>query len=129
MQCSNNLKQIGLALHNYHSSKNCFPPGDMEGPNATPGSATGTQLGAFFMLLPDLELGNLYDQVNWNNPPANIAIDPPTWWDDPKNQRGHRHAAAGAGLPERHGAAYGRRSPYPCRSAIPGVCRPWAATR
>jgi prepilin-type N-terminal cleavage/methylation domain-containing protein/prepilin-type processing-associated H-X9-DG protein len=27
IQCVNNLKQIGLALHNYHSQTNCFPPG------------------------------------------------------------------------------------------------------
>src|SRR5579883_1788504 len=26
-QCTNNLKQMGLALHNYESSNNCFPPG------------------------------------------------------------------------------------------------------
>lgn len=31
-QCRNNLKQIGLALHNYHATHNCFPPGGITEP-------------------------------------------------------------------------------------------------
>ena len=29
MRCANNLKQLGLAMHNYHTALNCFPPGFM----------------------------------------------------------------------------------------------------
>lgn len=81
MQCGNNLKQICLALHGYHESKNCFPPGDVGD------DVAASSLGAFVMLLPQLELGNLYDQINWQNPPANNNWSgPQMWWDDPRNR-------------------------------------------
>lgn len=57
-QCSNNLKQIGLALHNYHGSFDAFPA-------ASPGKSLGWGWGS--SLLPYLECQDLYDEleVEW----------------------------------------------------------------
>lgn len=65
-QCRNNLKQIGLALHNYHDTHNTLPPGwigatagvhDVEGING---------LGWAVFLLPYMDQGPLYNQFNFN---------------------------------------------------------------
>jgi type II secretory pathway pseudopilin PulG len=63
MQCSNNLKQIGLAMHGYlAANKGSFPPAS---PNGRPTKATDpTNHGLFTFLLPYLELKNIYDQLN-----------------------------------------------------------------
>ena len=44
IQCTNNMKQIGLALHNYHSTNNCFPPGGL----TMASSATATVINGSF---------------------------------------------------------------------------------
>jgi prepilin-type N-terminal cleavage/methylation domain-containing protein len=54
-QCINNLKQIGLALHNHHDGKKCFPPG-----NAKPNSFS-----VHSYLLPYFEQGPLYSQIDF----------------------------------------------------------------
>jgi prepilin-type N-terminal cleavage/methylation domain-containing protein/prepilin-type processing-associated H-X9-DG protein len=68
MKCANNLKQIGLALHNYHDTNNAFPPGYVDGntnPNSTPDNDLGPGWAWSAYLLPHLEQGNLYNQINF----------------------------------------------------------------
>ncbi|MEP3479464.1 MAG: DUF1559 domain-containing protein [Fuerstiella sp.] len=71
-QCKNNLKQLGLALHNYHDVANSFPPGWVDqGPDADPAWNWTA------MILPYLEQSNLYNQLNvGTNPPVPVLDDP-----------------------------------------------------
>lgn len=61
-QCKNNLKQIGLGLHNYLSVNGTFPPSFCIRPNATLSGNNGSW-SIHARLLPYLEQGNAYDQV------------------------------------------------------------------
>ena len=55
-QCKNNLKQIGLAMHNYHDTYRTLPI-----------AAIGAHGGTWQVrIMPFLELGNLYDQYDFN---------------------------------------------------------------
>ena len=56
MQCSNNQKQFGVAMHNYHSALRCFPPGFMV-VNETGSIGGGWAWGVF--LMPYLEQSSL----------------------------------------------------------------------
>ena len=71
-QCQNNLKQIGLAVHNYHDSYNHFPTnggttnglaranGALTGPRSSPWQGSGVLL----QILPFLEQSNVYTQTS-----------------------------------------------------------------
>jgi prepilin-type N-terminal cleavage/methylation domain-containing protein len=64
-QCANNLKQIGLAAHNYHDANGTLPPGYL-GPIPNEGFSDGQncqEIGCLFFLLPYLEQNNLYNQM------------------------------------------------------------------
>jgi prepilin-type N-terminal cleavage/methylation domain-containing protein/prepilin-type processing-associated H-X9-DG protein len=68
-QCTNNLKQIGLALHSYHDAKGRFPPGYIDGntdPSSTPDNDVGPGWGWASFLLPYIEQGSLYSQIDFN---------------------------------------------------------------
>ena len=68
-QCRNNLKQLGLALHNYHDSFGLFPPGyvDRNGnPNITPDNDQGPGWGWSAFLLPYMDQNPVYNQINFS---------------------------------------------------------------
>ncbi len=67
--CTNNLKQIGLALHGYHDSNNMFPSGYVDGNTnsaSTPDNDVGPGWGWASMILPYVEQGNVYNQINFS---------------------------------------------------------------
>jgi len=68
MSCSNNLKQIGLAMHNYESTYGAFPPAYTVDENGQPLHSWRT------LLLPFLELNHVYERIDLSKP-----------WDDPVN--------------------------------------------
>lgn len=67
MQCVNNLKQIGLGLHNYHSGYKAFPPGS---------NSLGFTVIA--QLLPYIEQEPLYLQIQFNVQATNASNAGPT---------------------------------------------------
>jgi len=83
MQCSNNLKQIGLGFHNYHDAYKMLPYGGLAGTAWEP-EFTGHNWR--YALLPFMELTNVYSEVvynqssfehgQWGKPvPFNIVYD------------------------------------------------------
>ena len=62
-QCRNNLKQIGLALHNYESTFSVFPPGGIEDTNA---GSTGIGASGFTLILPYIDQSNTYNTYNFS---------------------------------------------------------------
>jgi prepilin-type processing-associated H-X9-DG protein len=71
MQCQNHLKQIGLALHNYHSAFDQFPAGRMR----TTVDGQGRCFSAYAHILPQLEATSLFERVNFNANPDDPAAN------------------------------------------------------
>jgi len=77
MSCANNFRQVGVAMHNYHSAHGCFPPGVIIWRSST-GASCGPALdpprhyagfgwGAF--ILPYLEQAALYEKIDFVQDP------------------------------------------------------------
>jgi prepilin-type N-terminal cleavage/methylation domain-containing protein/prepilin-type processing-associated H-X9-DG protein len=85
MQCTNHLKQIGLAIHNYHDVQRVFPSGFIyrtprllargDRPNRAPGFSWHS------LILPHLEQAGLYNSLNfglgmWQQPNRSLVSTP-----------------------------------------------------
>ncbi|MHB8897333.1 MAG: DUF1559 family PulG-like putative transporter [Thermoguttaceae bacterium] len=68
-QCSNNLKQIALAMHNYHDTYKCFPSAVLTDAEGNPRRSWRVAV------LPFLEQSPVYDRYDFGEP-----------WDSPSNQ-------------------------------------------
>lgn len=70
-QCQNNLKQIGLALHNYYDAHTVFPPGYIGILDSSNALVAGGY-GWLSMLLPHLEGIGISEQINFDVPRADF---------------------------------------------------------
>lgn len=73
-QCTNNLKQIGLALHNYHDALRTFPSGVVNFPAKAMADTRGWGWGA--LILPYLEQSALHDQLQVTRIPFGGGVYP-----------------------------------------------------
>lgn len=76
MKCQNNMKQLGLAFHNYENVNGNFHSSENRQINT--GDVSATQLSWMCFLLPYVEQGNIHLNLNlqsgWNNDPINTPL-------------------------------------------------------
>jgi prepilin-type N-terminal cleavage/methylation domain-containing protein len=77
VQCRNNLKQVALALHNYHDVHNLFPPGYIArdvAPSDPAAAETGPGYAWGSLLLPFLDQAFLFRTIPFEDNPSALAV-------------------------------------------------------
>ncbi len=98
IQCANNLKQLGLALHNYHSAIGAFPPGAV-GVNPATGTYTAGRIRTPFcvFVLPYIEATSQYDLydfgMHWYQQPKAVGMYM-SFWHCPSDQSRRQWSAS-----------------------------------
>jgi prepilin-type N-terminal cleavage/methylation domain-containing protein/prepilin-type processing-associated H-X9-DG protein len=77
-QCTNNLKQVGLAMANYHDQFGSYPPGGVNavttaGSEGNPWFAGSNELGFRGLILPQMEGNNAYNAYNFSINPMSVT--------------------------------------------------------
>jgi prepilin-type N-terminal cleavage/methylation domain-containing protein len=117
-QCKNNLKQIALAVHNYHDTANIFPPGYIIVPPADHNTRS-----LFTLILPYIEQANLYQSID----PGVPMFNGPTGYNPTilaRNVAAAAQVIPGFLCPSSIGPSTDNYM-YPAGALIPGV---WPAT-
>ncbi|HEX7378823.1 MAG TPA: DUF1559 domain-containing protein [Pirellulales bacterium] len=83
-QCTNNLKQLGVAVQNYHDATQAFPPlatGPLNSGSTDPKNKYHGQLSYLVLLTPYMEQATIYNQINWTGgiPPGGAASFMQPW--------------------------------------------------
>jgi prepilin-type N-terminal cleavage/methylation domain-containing protein/prepilin-type processing-associated H-X9-DG protein len=142
MSCSNNLKQLGLSMHNYENTFSQFPPGIVQVPVDSSGAYHDLQQGAstgFALLLGYVEQDNLknlydptkgwYDQTGGNPPGTAVTANLKLFFCPSNRNQGnvdlsHQAAALGRPLPNPASCDYamckGANAAFDGLPAIPG---------
>lgn len=75
IQCANNLKQIGLAMHSYIAANDALPSGSIRRLEQTCSGCTTSQIGWIARILPQLEQVALYDKIDFKLEPGNSGVN------------------------------------------------------
>jgi Protein of unknown function (DUF1559) len=108
-QSVNNLKQIGLAMHNFHTATNNFPPAIVFGPDGKPWHSWRVLILPY---LGEVQAYNQYDFTQpWDSPKNRALIDKmPSVYRDPQN-------GEAAGSHTHYAALVGERTAFPPRGS------------